>query len=365
MKTKTSLILRIMFLVLLTLLTGFALRHGNSSARHYSARGIHADVPRFKPADVARIEISWRKVHSTLVLEKEVWRLKERGNVPASVPKISNLLTTLAEISPVKELTAYSPEILKELHLYDKDPKVMPGVRVILKDRTGKSIFNILLGKGHFVRPEPGMPPSTEAEGRYVLLNGKVYLLPRVFENCHPVPHAWLEPVYFRELQKAITMSVIRYENGKPQICWSVYRKSTAHPFTMFFPKGKTVDNRALSLLAESLSKPFALDLFEGKVDSGKIKTRLNIRCADGFFYTLEIFEGTTKADALRVEVRFEPAAILRIPGETAGQFELRRKQLAERCAFEQKYTTGLYFSAGKDFAGKLNAVPEKTAKKK
>ena len=359
MKPKS--IAAVIFLLLLTAFAVPALYRGAPARRRYSARGIRVSLPVYTAEQVARISIRWRDVHSTMKLKNGRWILEERGNRPASVPRISALLNSLETLAPVKELQNVSPEILRELRLVDSDPKLVPGVRVILYDGAGRELFSMLLGKGHFVRPEPGMPPPSDAEGRYVLIDGKVYLIPVVFENCHPVPAVWVEPLRLHELRRAIRMSVRRFEKGRGRVVWSVYRKSTAHPFSLSLPAGKTAENQLLSGLADRLSKPFTLDYFTPeKQQKVELKQRLSIHCADGFSYVLDLYEGTDQYDVAALQIRYDARNVLRFPGETDSQHRRRCAELEKRSALESSYSAGHFFKTGKELSRMLDIVPEK-----
>ena len=216
--TRKSILLRILFFVVLTALTAAALYCGTPMRRRYSARGLHISLPAAKAEQASKIVIRWRDVHTTLLLKDGRWVVEERGSRPASVPRISALLNSLSALAPVKQLHNVDQAALRQLRLVEKDPKLVPGVRLILYDRDDRELFSILLGKGHFVRPEPGRTASGEAEGRYVLIGGKVYLIPVVFENCHPIPAVWVEPLRLYELRRALMMNSQRFENGKGRL---------------------------------------------------------------------------------------------------------------------------------------------------
>ena len=134
-----------LFLLILTAAAVFSWYSGTPQRRRYSARGLHAALPKFRTEDVAKITVSWRNDRTTMVLKNGRWVLVERGDRPASVPRISQLLNSLASLAPVKELQNPSGETLRELHLADNDPKQVPGVRVELADASGKVLFSMLL----------------------------------------------------------------------------------------------------------------------------------------------------------------------------------------------------------------------------
>ena len=353
----------ILFLIVLTAAAVAAWHYGNPVKRRFSARGLQVSRPPAKAEKAAKIIIRWRDVHTTLKLENGRWLIGERENKPASVPRISALLNSLATLAPVKELRNLTPETLRALRLVDNDPKLVPGVRVVLYDAAGKELFNILLGKGHFMRPQPGTPPSGEAEGRYVLIDGRVYLLPVVFETCHPIPAVWVEPLRLYELRRALMMTSQRFENGKGRLLWSVFRKSTAHPFTLAYPIGKKAENQLLSGLAERLSNPFTMDYYiPGKDGKDPVfQHKLTIRCADGFSYELSAADGPEQYDIVSLKVEYDERKVVRIPGETDEQFRKRCQALRQRFDFERGYSDGQFFKTKKkELSRMLEIVPEK-----
>ena len=361
--TRKIIILRILFFLVLTGLTAAALYCGTPMRRRYSARGLHISLPAAKAEKAAKIVIRWRDVHTTLLLKNGRWVVGERGSRPASVPRISALLNSLSTLAPVKQLHNVSPETLRQLRLIENDPKLIPGVGLTLYDRENRERFNILLGKGHFVRPEPGRASSGEAEGRYVLVDGKVYLLPVVFENCHPIPAVWVEPLRLYELRRALMMTSQRFENGKGRLLWSVFRNSTAHPFTLAYPRGKTAENQLLSGLADRLSKPFTMDYYIPEKDGKKpvFQHKLTIRCADGFSYVLSVADGPEEYDIVSLKVEYDQQKVLRIPGETDIQFRQRCQALRQRFEFERGYSEGQYFKTKKkELSRILEIIPEK-----
>ena len=361
--TRKSIIMRILLFLVLTGLTAAALYCGTPMRRRYSARGLHISLPAAKAEKAAKIVIRWRDVHTTLLLKNGRWVIEGRGSRPASVPRISALLNSLSTLAPVKQLHNVDRETLRQLRLIENDPKLIPGVGLSLYDVENRELFNILLGKGHFVRPEPGRPSSGEAEGRYVLIDGKVYLLPVVFENCHPIPAVWVEPLRLYELRRALMMTSQRFENGKGRLLWSVFRKSTAHPFTLAYPIGKTAENQLLSGVAERLSNPFTMDYYIPEKDGKKpvFQHKLTIRCADGFSYELSVADGPAEYDIAALKVEYDPQKVLRIPGETDVQFRQRCEALRQRFEFERGYSEGQYFKTKKKELGRmLEIIPEK-----
>ncbi len=350
------------FLVLLTAAAVFAWYCGGPLRRRYSARQIQVSLPAHSVEKTAKITIRWRNVHSTLLRKNGKWFLEERGGRPASAVRINALLNTLNTLHPVKEVRNLSPEILQKLRLVENDPKILPGVRLTLFDAAGGEIFSMLLGKGHFVRSEPGLPPSQDAEGRYVLIGGKVYLIPVVFENCHPVPAVGVEPLRLHELRRAVRMNVQRFDHGKGKLVWSVYRKSTAHPFTLAYPAaGKMAENQQLSALADRLSKPFSMDYFIPEKNWKPLCSHhLSILRADGVSYDMEFYPGPAEYDIASLRMKFDPAKVLRYAGDDDAQHQKRCEELKQRFEEEKSFSAGQMFKIPKDLSKLLEVVPKK-----
>lgn len=350
-----------LFLILLTAGAVFAWYCGGPMRRRYSAKEIQVSLAAHSAEKTAKIAIRWRDVHTTLLRKNGKWILGERGGRPASSVRINALLNSLNTLHPVKEVRNLSPEILRELRLIENDPKIIPGVRLTLFDAGGREIFSMLLGKGHFVRSEPGLPPSPDAEGRYVLIGGKVYLIPVVFENCHPVPAVWVEPLRLYELRRAIRIGVQRFDNGKGQPVWLVYRKSTAHPFTLAYPTGSPADNQRLSALADRLSKPFSMDYFIPDRNWKPVcRYHLSILRADGTSYDMELYQGPAEYDIASLRMKFDPAKVLRYAGETDPQYQKRCEELKQRFEEEKSFSEGQLFKVTKDLSKLLEVVPKK-----
>lgn len=165
----------LLFFVLLTVFAVYALMVRGRSAS--SSAGIRSEIPKFNPEEIASVRIEWRTNAVNLKREDGDWKIAERGMKNASAVKVSKLLNSLSTLSAVKKLDDCSRGILERLRLVTDDPKIVPGITVTLKDASGNEKFRIILGKGHFLKPEPGMPPAENAEGRYVRIGDDVYLI--------------------------------------------------------------------------------------------------------------------------------------------------------------------------------------------
>ena len=143
-----------------------------------------------------------------------------------------------------------------------------------------------------------------------------------------------------------------------------MFRRSTAHPFTLLQPrdKGKQADNAILSGIAAELSKPFTGDYFTGNVNAlaGKESFFLLIRTSDGFQYRLQVIEHNAQTDVVSLAVQYDPAKVLPVPGESPQNLAERKKILAKRFEEEKFYTEGKLFLTGKQLKKRLLIPPVK-----
>ena len=327
---------KLFWLLFYLLLTGFAaaalLKRGHTAG---GGAEMRSEIPRFRPEEIMSVKIEWRTNSVTLERRDENWKIAERGMKNASADKVARLLELLSTLDAVKKLDDCSRGILERLRLITDDPQIIPGITVTLCDASGTEKFRVILGKGHFVKPEPGMPPAENAEGRYIRIGNDVYLIAKVFEDCHPVPSAWVEPLRLFSLNKALQISAS--EKGKT--LWSVVRGNTAHPFTAAVPEGGQVDTGILSKLADTLSKPFGLDLALEDPEKLAFTRAVHFNCADGFSYFLRVAVAEQgKHEYAIVQVSYSPDKVAGLPGDTEDELQNRKAMLRSRLDFEQRY---------------------------
>ena len=106
-------------------------------------------VEGFKVDDVAEIRIVEPKATVTLVRGERGWTVKERGDFPADVEPIRDLLLKLQELKVV-QAEGVSDAVKPRLQLAAPDAGAKPeetGTLVELKSRDGKTVATLVLGK--------------------------------------------------------------------------------------------------------------------------------------------------------------------------------------------------------------------------
>ncbi len=164
----------------------------------------------FRVDDVAEIRIVEPKATATLVRGERGWTVKERGDFPADVEPIRDLLLKLAEIKVV-QAEGLSDAVKPRLQLAAPDAGAKPeesGALVELKARDGKTLASLLLGKKILKDLKIAGIPDGVPTGRYVWVAAdpqRVSLINEAFTNVAAKPEQWLVKELFRvERPKAV-----------------------------------------------------------------------------------------------------------------------------------------------------------------
>ena len=183
---------------------GLALFWQDIAAYRTSGARIGARLlPGFNMGDVAQIRLQDAKAEVNLVRKDTSWRVRERGDYPANVQNIGDLLTKLAELKVVQsEIVGES--LLPRLDLAAPGKGEGTGTLVEFKDAAGKVTGSLLLGKV-ILKKDP-MNPLPNAQdgvpaGRYVKVAGAkdaVIVVSDPLEHASAKPGAWLARYFFK-----------------------------------------------------------------------------------------------------------------------------------------------------------------------
>ena len=171
-------------------------------------------VEGFKVDDVASIEIVEPKATVTLVRGDRGWTVKERGDYPADLEPIRDLLLKLQELKVV-QAEGLSDAVKPRLQLAAPGGGAKPeetGTLVELKGRDGKTVAKLLLGKRTVKEMKmPGLPVGGVPSGRHVWVAAdpqRVNLVNETFGNVVAKPEQWLAKELMRyERPKSIATS--------------------------------------------------------------------------------------------------------------------------------------------------------------
>ena len=125
--------------------------------------------------DVSELSVATQSGTITVHKDEEAWRVKEKHDYPANLGKLRETLIGLAELKTLEPKTR-KPELYEKLGLQDVDAEGSLSTGVTLKDASGNTLAEVILGndrpakgksgyKEIFIR-KPGNPQTWLVEGR-------------------------------------------------------------------------------------------------------------------------------------------------------------------------------------------------------
>ena len=224
--------------VLALLIAGLSL-HLNSVRNSDSNLSVKHLLPEY-PADApAKIVISWRDQKTTLQSANGEWLIAERGNHPADLNMVGNLLDDIRKIRPLRRAVPADRETCSRLRVNTEEPdlKKFPGMRVRIYNGEGSVLRDLTFGYGYYgVSMQPGKDP----QGRWlgvVLEDGKrvvPFLVSSVFEAYHPITGGWMSVPFFDQSSQAVRIHFQSKETGIGS--WLLVRLSPEETFTEVIP---------------------------------------------------------------------------------------------------------------------------------
>ena len=361
------------FFLLLALFSLIALNIKYGNGRSFFGNRKAGKVSSFDPAAVRKIVLSWKSSKVTLVMgEDQLWHIEERKMSLASAARVGDMLHHLSTIQELKELEDPSPEMLRSLNLVEKEDeksKTVPGVSVVLLDGNNKTLFKILLGSGHYPPVSKDTPGTVTAKGRYVLNNGHVFLVSRLFENCIPLPRAYVEPLAIMNMNTALLVMRAARDDKKDKDgksisggilspVWALARQQTSRPLAVAFPRNAVLDARKFASYSETLARQLTTDILPDlKAGDINLSSMITLQLADGFSYRLGMGKKDGN-DVLVPEVSFDPGKIKPLPGESKKRHQARIEGAKLRFESEKRYYNGKVFLMVPGVAEKLSVNP-------
>jgi Domain of unknown function (DUF4340) len=207
--------------------------------------------------DVAQVAIKQGTNELNLVKEDDLWKVRERFNYPANFSEISEFVRKAANLKTVQS-PQVGPSQFARLELNKPGQGTNSGTLVEFKDKSGKTIKSLLLGK-KYLRESPESSPMGGGGypvGRYVLaLDGaqKVALVSDALANVEPKPDNWLNKDFFKiEKLRAISIAAVIDTNN-----WKLTRETETGDWTLADKKeGEELDKGKSSSVSYALSSP-------------------------------------------------------------------------------------------------------------
>jgi hypothetical protein len=337
-------------LVLVAVLGGaWYLTSERNRASRSSTGGAGGKVVELPINDVAQLTIKTSSGQVNLVRKGDVWTVQERADYPASFEQVSDLLRKFWDLKTVQEVKA-GPSQLPRLELVEPGKGDNAGTLVEFKDKDGKTLNALLLGKKHMRKSEGGpMDFGGFPAGRYVkVLSGtKISLVSEPLEEADPKPERWLQKDFLKiDGPKTITLA------GQTDAQrWSVTRDSAAGEWKLADAKpDEKIDPAKTTPLASVFAAPSFNDVLAADAkpeDTGLDKpTVATIETFDGFRYELKIGKANGEARPVLISVSASfpkertPVADEKPEDKTRldEEFKAKQKTLEEKLAKEKKF---------------------------
>ena len=371
-------------LLLLALLAGAAWYklQTNDLAAGKHTDGAGSKVLDFPINDVARITVKATGSELNLVKKGDDWTVQERADYPAPFDQVSDFIRKLWELKTVQDVKV-GPSQFSRLELTEPGAEGSTGILAELKDKDGKALAALLLGKKHMrassMGEAMGMPGEMPgfAVGRYVAPLGstKVSLVSDPLEDVDTKADKWLKRDFFKiELPKTIKLE----GTTEPQH-WTLTRDSAAADWKLADakPDEQPLDAAKVSPFANLLASAAFADVLAPDAkpeDTGLDKpTVVTFTTFDKFTYVLKI--GKPNGENLPVSIVVSAdLAKTREPGKDEKpedkekldkEFQATLKRLEDKLAAEKKVEQRPYLIAKATLEPLLKDRPSLLAEKK
>jgi hypothetical protein len=175
--------------------------------------------------DVAQITIKQTNAELNIIKQDDLWKVKERYNYAANFNEIHELLRKMWELKSVQDVKV-GPSQFGRLDLLPPDKGANSGTLIDFKDKAGKPIRGIMLGKKY--SKDAGASPYgySSEDGRFVSAKDasgadKVWLVSEPFRNIETKADAWLDKEFVKvEKLKSVSVTSTNATND-----WKMFRE--------------------------------------------------------------------------------------------------------------------------------------------
>ena len=252
-------------------------------------------VPNFPINDVARIAIKQGNDQLTVAQKNDRWVVQERGDYPANFSTVSEVVRKVGDLK-VAQTVRVGANQLGRLELLPPEKGTNSGTLVEFKDKNGKTITPLLLGKKHMREGRNDSPFGGGGggwpDGRYVMVGNdpkSIAVVSEPFSNVEPKPADWLDKDFFKiEKQKSIAVTSQIASNS-----WKLAKESETNEWKLVDAKaGEQLDTGKSSSVTSAFSYPSFTDVATNKApeQTGLDKpTTAKIETFDGFAYDIKV----------------------------------------------------------------------------
>ncbi len=251
MKIKTLVILLIVLGVLAG--AGALIIHLQNSSSSSGEMGAYL-LEQLPANEVASIVIETLGDTVSLMKKGDSWVVEERFGYPADFSKISDLVRTLKQVKVGRRFES-SEKILKRLSLKSPGDTGAPedgrGTWIRIKDKEGKPVLGILLGKTRMKGKERKVP-----DGQYVMLSKgpEIYLIDTILSSFETGPSGWLAKNPVKVDAKEVKSISCTGPGGKP-VHYRFERAGKGKDFELIDPStNHEIKKSSLNRLSNALS---------------------------------------------------------------------------------------------------------------
>lgn len=302
--------------------------------------------------DVAAVTIRGSSNTVDLAKKDNQWVVVDRGGYPANFSTIKDVLTKIWELKVLRPVPV-GPSQLGSLDLLEPGKGKSSGTELIFKDKDGKQLHTLLLGKEHMRESAQSSPMGGGGfpDGRYLMPDGKsdaIALVTETFSSVQTKPSSWLDRDFFKvEKPKSIAVTTTN--------SWKVVRETESGEWKLADAKdGEKLDTSKTSSFNYALSSPSFDDVVVGKQAEDidfKSGDHIVIGTFEGFTYFVDAKKGDDDKFLLKVDVKAD-LPTERVAGKDEKpedktkldkEFKDKQDKLKEKLAKEQAYSKWTY----------------------
>jgi hypothetical protein len=245
--------------------------------------------------DVAQLTIKSASNEVTLAKKDDTWRVKERQDYPANFGTISDFLRKAADLKVVQTEQVGASQLPRlELAPPDKGG-TNSGTLVEMKDKNGKAIRSLLLGKKQMKQSESSSPFGGGGwpVGRWVqnlAEAANVAMVSDALSEAEPKPENWLDKEFFKvERLRSITLTSTNATNS-----WKLTKETESDSWKLAdLRPDEQVDTNKLSSIGGPLASPSFNDVVKADAkpeDTGLDQpTLVKLETFDNFTYMVKV----------------------------------------------------------------------------
>jgi len=183
--------------------------------------------------------------------------VKERQDYPANFGNVGDIIRKASDLKTVQS-EQIGPSQLARMELVEPGKGEGSGTLVELKDKDGKVIRSMLLGKKQVKKTEGGSPfgGGDFPVGRWIINSAKpgtASLVSETFNEAEAKPETWIDKEFFKiEKIKSVSLTATNATNS-----WRVSRETESGEWKLADVKpGEVLDTNKVSSFGSLLSFP-------------------------------------------------------------------------------------------------------------